>query len=900
MRFFPQYQPLFAALTERDLVLTPNRRLSRFVTRQHQLWQRQQGLTAWSSVRCLSWQAWVQSIWSGMQVRSLPGADRWLVSAAEERQLWRSVIEEHSNDYPLLVPDSLADVAAQAWQRLLLWRQNARDLPEDIEEVALFKIWAEAFDQRLGQLGALDGASMQARVLTALESGELALPPAIHLLGFDDFNPLQQAFLSALEQSNIAVHHHSPQQRGRVQRVQLADGAAEIERAARWASALVAENNQLSIAIVVPQLAQLRPEVERVFTQVFEPQYILPHKPRHAAGFNISAAQPLAQVPLITAALTALKLNQQSLERADVSALLLSPFIGSERELAPRAVIDGQVQARYLALNLSALRALVGEHQNPDGDIACPGLHQQLLDFTQCALPVRGRKQGYAQWAELFDQQLHCLGWPGTRTLDTLEYQQLAQWPELLEQLAQLDRVAEPVSLTQALSELNRLAYTPFHAQTADSPVQILGLLEAAGQQFDYLWVMNLDDRAWPQACEPNPLLPVALQRRWQMPRASAERELHVARQLTERLCHSAQEVVFSSACTQEDQPLRVSPLIASIAEIDANHLPDGLASNYARLLLGQKLERIRDDVAPEIGAQETVRGGTQILQNQAACPFRAFARHRLLAERQEPLEPGITPIVRGLLLHRALETLWGALQDQQALLLLSEDALEAQIDAALQDAWRSISAARGLGDNLRRLEIERAQHLLLAWMAMEKTRPAFRVLAQEQAQTLSLSGLAIHVRLDRVDELLDSGGRLVIDYKTGQADPKSWASERPDEPQIPLYTMVQEAVQAAAFGVLNAHQVGMLGLGEGGDESPGLTSLHDFRGDLPSTWEALLEHWHQTISRLAQSFSEGQAQVDPKQVTTCRFCDLHGLCRVGSTQEETLSAPVSLAGEQP
>lgn len=833
-----------------------------------------------------------------MQVRGLEGADRWLLSAAEERQLWRTVIEEHSSDYPLLVPDSLADVAAQARQRLVLWQKSLGDLPDDIEEVALFKICAEVYEQRLEQLGALDGAGMQARVLASLEAGQLVLPAVIHLVGFDDFTPLQQAFLRTAESLGCSVYHHSPQQRGRVQRLQLADCAAEIRRAARWAAALVAKDNQLVIGIVVPQLAQLRPEVERVFTQVFEPQYILPHKPRHAAGFNISAAQPLVQVPLIAAALTALKLNQRRIDRADVSALLLSPFIGSERELAGRATIDGQVQARYLTLNLTALRALLGEHENPDGRIACSGLHQQLLDFAHCALPVRERNQAYAQWAELFDQQLQCLGWPGSRSLDTLEYQQLAQWPELLEQLTQLDRVSGPVSLMQALSELNRLAYTPFHAQTADSPVQILGLLEAAGQQFDYLWVMNLDDRAWPQPCEPNPLLPVSLQRRWQMPRASAERELHVARQLTDRLCHSAQEVVFSSACSQEDQPLRVSPLIAAIPETEPESLPDCSTVDYARLLLGQKLERIRDERAPVVGEQEIVKGGTQILQNQAACPFRAFARHRLLAERQEPLEPGITPIVRGLLLHRALEILWGALQHQQALLAISEDALESRIHTALQDAWRSISAARGLGDNLRRLEIERAQRLLLAWMAMEKNRPAFRVLAQEQAQTLSLSGLAIQVRLDRVDELLDSGGRLVIDYKTGQADPKSWTSERPDEPQVPLYTMVQDAVQATAFGVLNAREVGMLGLGESGNEAPGLTSLEAFRGDLPANWKALLEHWRQTISLLAQSFSDGQAQVDPKQMTTCRFCDLQGLCRVGSAEEAAVPERAPPSGE--
>ena len=85
---------------------------------------------------------------------------------------------------------------------------------------------------------------------------------------------------------------------------------------------------------------------------------------------------------------------------------------------------------------------------------------------------------------------------------------------------------AGAVSFTEALGHLQRLSYRPFAAQNRRFPLQILGLLEAAGQPFDALWVMGMDGRNWPPPAQPNPLLPIALQRAQLMPRSSSQREL--------------------------------------------------------------------------------------------------------------------------------------------------------------------------------------------------------------------------------------------------------------------------------------------------------------------------------------------------------------------------------------
>ena len=70
-----------------------------------------------------------------------------------------------------------------------------------------------------------------------------------------------------------------------------------------------------------------------------------------------------------------------------------------------------------------------------------------------------------------------------------------------------------------------------FQPEGTDAPIQLLGVLEGAGLDFDALWVAGLSADRWPPAPAPNPLLPLHWQRERNVPRSSAENELaHAAR----------------------------------------------------------------------------------------------------------------------------------------------------------------------------------------------------------------------------------------------------------------------------------------------------------------------------------------------------------------------------------
>jgi probable DNA repair protein len=277
-------------------------------------------------------------------------------------------------------------------------------------------------------------------------------------------------------------------------------------------------------------------------------------------------------------------------------------------------------------------------------------------------------------------------------------------------------------------------------------------------------------------------------------------------------------------------------------------------------------MESIRDEQGPPLAAKR-VKGGTRVLADQSACPFRAFARHRLGAEGLEAPAEGPDAIARGQLLHTLMARLWGELKTSAA--------LERGVAPALERAAAAAVAEARLEGRFAALERERLARLAREWLEIEKARDDFEVLATEEPRELEVAGLALRGRIDRLDRLAD-GSHLLIDYKTGrQLSPRRWMGKRPDEPQLPLYAVTaKEDISAVAFAKLRHGEMRFMGYARDKDAVPKLTRY--------DSWDDLLSDWRKELESLARGFASGDARVDPKDgLKTCRTCDLQPLCRV-------------------
>src|SRR6185436_1752951 len=151
--------------------------------------------------------------------------------------------------------------------------------------------------------------------------------------------------------------------------------------------------------------------------------------------------------------------------------------------------------------------------------------------------------------------------------------------------------------------------------------------------------------------------------------------------------------------------------------------------------------------------------------------------------------------------------------------------------------------------------ERKRLAKLARAWLAVERERPAFEVVANEEKRKLAVAGLELNGRIDRMDAL-ESGGHALIDYKTGNPTPNDWKGPRPEEPQLPLYALsVPEEVTAVAFAKLKTGDMKYMGFSRDKGAIPGVKLSED--------WDTHRAGWKKDIDALGAGFAAGDARVD-------------------------------------
>ena len=893
-------------LDRHTTLITVNRRLSRALRGAFDRLQLAAGAIAWESPDILPYSSWLERSWNDFVAgagRPLPA----LLSAEQDLSLWEGVISKRppgpsgDDQTPLLQSAEAARNAQAAWALLRGWRLDyGNDLGPSSDEVRAFRGWARDYESLCRQGNWVDLASVGDLLGDGLGVIHATGTRRVVLAGLEALTPQQRSLFAALGELGITVENWQPRSRKpQPLRFGFASQEDELEAAARWARQRVEDGALGPVGIVVPGLAAVRHRVAAIFEDIFAPGAQRPGAAQSAHAFNISLGQPLAEVTVVADALLSLRAMDGRLSLPDAGRWLLSPYLGGGR-LSWRARFDAQLrqigEPRYTLIRLTELARGMDSPVDAGETDSCDGHAALFTAFVEGLLSrgvSSGQRRNVSDWAAEFSSWLRHAGWPGDRALGSDEYQAVQAFRELLGSLAALAPVLPAMALADALSQLQRLAARQvFQSQSGAAPVQILGVLEAVGVDYSHLWISGLHHQAWPQPPRPNPFLPIALQRALAMPRASSEQQLAWARTWTASMLASAGEVVVSYPRKQGDEPLRPSALIADVAEGDEDALGTSRVAADAQRVhnAAPALEMLDDQVAPAVDGSRPVRGGVSVFKDQAACPFRAFAIHRLGARDVAAPDSSLDPRVRGNLAHRLLELLWQALGGQSRMLALSPSERAALIRS---------TAERVLGDEARRrphtlrgrllgMEQCRLETLGGAWLDIEAERAPFEVQA-ERSETRNVAGLPVTLRPDRVDRL-DGGQLFLVDYKTGQCHPKDWFGERPDEPQLPVYALAMDdvgdgRVAGLAFGVLRPGERGYRGLGDSAELAPGVNEvtssrLHGARD--AADWEAHKALWRTRLSGLARAYLDGDARVDPKTPgTTCRYCGLQSLCRI-------------------
>jgi RecB family exonuclease len=571
--------------------------------------------------------------------------------------------------------------------------------------------------------------------------------------------------------------------------------------------------------------------------------------------------------------------------REDLVSLLLSPYYGvlqaRQRHLPwwDRVFRERRVERGWQALSRVAVQAdLTGDSR------------EVLAVLDQVFQILRPAVSHGREWAARLRQAWRLLKFP--QGLDEAE---TTQWGRLAALLEELEAALAGTTLTapEFLEWLNlgaRRVLLPGEG-VQDAGLQVLGLLEMRGLDFDRVICLGMNSGIFPPPPRPLPLLSPGERQR--ILGGTYQSQHHFARELYDTFLAAAPRITLTRPRTaNEEEGVPTSMFEGSWDEEQITPLsrphPAWLRSPMARAALAAAGS---PEFQPEAEAPVSVPLPPEISLTQAqtalSCASR-FLMEVLLQVRELPdIEAGIPPAERGDRLHKVLarfagefkqildkQGYWGDAEDEQARELLAAAARSLLEDLGgdlhWQAEWDRWLGEEGLLWRWLRLEQER-HHRGWRWLAMEER---FRDLAGPD-WPFRLKG-----RIDRIDFHRDEG-LILWDYKTGEIPGVKKVFEEGEEFQLPGYlaAVKQERVESAKGG--SAPKAGYIGLKSARDKD----LKHEEFPKRSGEWERVIAQMTARLAVLGRRLAAGDFQPEPfpapqgKKAGACQYCPYLLIC---------------------
>ncbi len=858
-----------------SLVVTASERAARSLASAFNRARRSEGLSAWQAPGIQDWKTFVRNAWDQ---RNLDG--RIVLNSLQEQSLWADIVAVSAPEAaPVAGARSrLAALAMEAYGLLCsyapqLLNKKARSGWD--QDAGAFSEWLAQFDATCRAGNLVSPARLPLELIEALKLDQSERPPLL-LAGFDRILPSQQALFAAW---GACTPVSLAQTAAPIEFYQAADPVSELTACAIWCQQKLTAQPGARLLVITQDAPARRGEIERAFLR------FVPTAPSAPAAFEFSLGVPLGRIVLARGAGLLLHWLSEPIEEHELDWLLFTGQLAA----SPQESLALTAFMRALRRkNLQRTRWTLSEflRQKPGMELPIEWIarvtraQRRLQEFAR-------RPQSPLSAAELVPQLLELAGWPGGRPLSSAEFQAHRRWQQTVDECASLGFDGRIIEWKEFLSVLDRaVSQTLFAPESLDAPILIAGPAESAGLTADAIWFLDATEQSWPSGGATHPLLPAAVQRAAEMPHSSPRLDWELAGTVTRRLLASAPEVHFSFARQSEGVEARPSRLVEQLAGAPTS-LPPELTEPAA---LPPLTDPFQDSSRVPFPPGEA-HGGAFTLTAQSQCQFKAFAIARLGAEIWDPAEAGLTARERGQLLHEVLHAVWAGpprgIRSHAELVALTdlrswvEDHVRLVLDAAMPVRARQSMAPRYLA-----LEESRLSTLVTEWLEFERTRIPFTVLDTEQKTSVSVAGLPLRLRLDRIDRLIDDS-LLVIDYKSGSPSPNSWDLPRPDDVQLPLYSNFAldrgpNEIGGLVFAKVRAGEMDFAGKIRNAKST--LRAKISGNSNLvkkPLTSDQLSE-WKLYIESLALAFLSGHSSADPRLYPeTCELCRLQAVCRI-------------------
>jgi|GEM_PF-4580860 hypothetical protein len=269
----------------------------------------------------------------------------------------------------------------------------------------------------------------------------------------------------------------------------------------------------------------------------------------------------------------------------------------------------------------------------------------------------------------------------------------------------------------------------------------------------------------------------------------------------------------------------------------------------YPKSSVSIKKTYIEDSQTPSL---DEIRPSINLIQDYASCPFKAFAKHRLLLECKKNITHDMERKDYGIIMHQVLEKLYANIQNEHDLHSLDED----YIDGQLRYAWRNFE--HPMSEILK----DQMKTGIKNWLNIDQNRE-FKIQSLEHRAQLTIGDYTLKIRIDRVDKFDDA--TVLIDYKTGNAHINDCLKPGLIAPQMLLYALTQENAPIVAFAK-PLHKKAVW-------QTIDFNSIENYL--------ELAQSWREQAFNILRQFQNGLYPVKPANKSICDQCDFMALCRI-------------------
>ena len=870
------------------------------------------GLRAWPTPEVFTMDAWLSGLWRehGHHRENAPST---LLSSGQATQTWEQVIGENIRkqyqtgyEYLLWHITATANNVKFAYQLMCSYDIQPAQFGDAVSnDVEQFLIWLESYQKNLKQRKAIDQECLPDRICDVAKEIFAAKSSTIVFAGFDSWTPQRERLLEALRQvaSVVLVEHETVSRATNIERLEFTSTDREIDACARWARQVIDANPENHrVGIVVPSLSQVGTRLGRQLSAYLNPDAVMEGRQTNLLSFHMTLSGALSETPIVVDAMNLLELIRNPVSLDVMKSVILSDRNkGWESEYAARATFAEELYALGSEqLSIDDVLTLAARYAE-----RIPILLRMLRKARQL-LSEQPSTADYAYWGRFF------MDWmknfqstqKGDRQFGLDEWQAYRSWVSIVEGLAELGFVSRRCRVETALAKLiRRVGESSVQPRAVRVPVQVGEYITMAGQTFTHLWMLGMNEKSLPGSPQPNPFVPIAVQKQFGIPTSSSTTLNEQMFKRCQRIVASAEHIVQSYALMDGGEHFQRSIALVhpqAVKSDDLNHLFS--LNDYPQIVSNErhKLERFADWQAPPLDSAGRVAGGTTLLAHQSLCPFRAFAMHRLQLTQQPSVEFGVSRMTRGSMLHRALELFYNTyLSSESIRQAYASGEIQVAIDNFARQAVEEYNDQRikPIDKQIADIEVAILTNLIGLIAYRDSGRDNFEIYATEIETEVTLADVTLRLKIDRAEVRSQLGGEnyfRLSDYKTGYCSLSKLLGIRPEDPQLLIYALAFEQ-QSRRIDDVEYIQL-----------KDGQLKIHSWSKRAGSsnskfapieTAMVVTNGWKDVLEKLAKSFGEGWAVADPLKNDTCKYCDAGPVCRITTRAEHLLSAGDSESG---